>query len=202
MSTPSHADRMAYVNDRLKAAGKGRLQKVQRIGKEGGADLVSGALLIALSIRESGIRNVLGDFGHARGAFQINDRYHMPWLKTVIGCPAAALIPQFTRINWIPIPGTNAAMKSFAPTYEDGARYAAFLINQLVKQARDAGVATSSDQLAVAVAAYNCGFASAHKGYKEGDADKYTTGGDYSKDVLLRRNEVNKWLGRHPAWRA
>lgn len=53
-----------------------------------------------------------------------------------------------------------------------------------------------NDRLRVAVAAYNCGPSNALKGYRESrDPDKYTTGADYSKDVLRRTDKFRAMLG-------
>jgi hypothetical protein len=209
VAAPTHEQRMAYVNDRLKAIGKGRVQKAQIVAREGSPDLISGALLIAVSLRETGGRNVLGDYpkgsrdrrrARARGAFQIHDAYHIEWLRTVRGCFAAAWIAEATRINWIPVPGTNAAMPGFCPTWIDGCRYTAQILNDYVDQAED--IATPEAQLAVALAAFNCGFDAALQGHMAFDVDRATTGGDYSADVLLRASEVREWLGDHPNWKA
>ncbi len=199
---PTHSQRMKYVNDRMKAIGKTRVQTAQLVGKEGGRDLISGSLLIAISLRESGGRNVLGDNGHARGAFQITDWWHKAFLKSVRGCLAAKLIPEATRLNWIPIPGTNAAMRGFCPTWEDGARYTAKLLNGYVQQAVKAKVKRPEDQLAVAIASFNCGFGPARDAFFAGNVDLATTGRDYAADVQLRRTEVDEWLKLHPNWRA
>src|SRR2546425_8149883 len=38
------------------------------------------ALLLAVASRETNCRDVVGDFGHGRGVFQIDDRFHHDWL--------------------------------------------------------------------------------------------------------------------------
>ena len=48
--------------------------------------------------------------------------------------------------------------------------------------------------LPFAVAAHNAGNGGALRGYQEGDVDKYTTGGDYSADVLVRAAQAEAWL--------
>ena len=37
-------------------------------------------MLLAIASRETGCRNVVGDGGHGRGVFQIDDRWHRDWL--------------------------------------------------------------------------------------------------------------------------
>lgn len=193
---------MAYVGARMKALGRERVLKAQAVAREGVADQISRALLIAVSLRESGGRNVLGDQGHARGAFQITDWYHREFLRSVRGCVAAKLIPEATRLNWIPVPGANAAMRGMAPTWEDGARYVVKLLNEYIVQAKAAKVPAGRDRLAVAVAAFNAGMSAALEGHRAGDPDVKTTGANYSADVLLRRSEVSEWLAAHPNWKA
>src|SRR5919204_905485 len=39
------------------------------------------SLLLAVASRETNCRNVVGDFGHGRGVFQIDDRFHHNWLE-------------------------------------------------------------------------------------------------------------------------
>ncbi len=207
---PTHAQRMEYVNGRMKSLGKTRTQKALLIAKEDN-DLISGELMIALAIRESGLRNVLGDYklmgkvpilvGRARGAHQIHDEWHMPFLKSVRGCLAAKTIPEFTRLNWIPIPGTNAGMRGMCPSWEDGTRYAIKILNGHIDKARDKGVTSRVDLVRIAIASYNCGFARAYQAYIDGDVDAPTTGDNYSRDTLMRRDEVREWLDKHPNWR-
>ena len=198
--------RAKYTNDRMKALGKGRVLKAQEVCREGAPDQISGRLAIAFSFRETGGRNVLGDkefekqIWHARGAFQIYDSFHWPFLKSVVGCPGSKLIPEFTRINWIPVKGTTAAMPLMVPTWEDGCRYYVKIINGHIESAYRAGVRSPSDQLVIAANAYNCGFKKALLGYEEGEPDKYTTLANYSTDVLLRAEEIGVWLREHPNW--
>lgn len=200
--TPTHEQRMDYVSARMKAIGKGRVQKAQRVGREVAGDEISGALIIALALRESGGRNVLGDNGHARGAFQLTDTWNREFLRGVRGCVAAKLIPEATKLNWVPVPGTNALMRGMAPSWENGARRAVEIITGHLVSAKVHAVPRKSC-LAVAVAAFNAGFVPALQAYRQsGDPDDATTGGDYSRDVLLRRSEVAQWLSMNPNWTA
>lgn len=54
------------------------------------------------------------------------------------------------------------------------------------KKGRISASIQKSDQLRVALAAYNCGEHNAVNAYFKGVPDRHTTGGDYSKDVLAR----------------
>lgn len=206
LDSAAHAKRMEYVDRRLRAVGSTRVKKVQVVAREQN-DLVSGPLLLAIMLRESGGRNVQGDQGHARGAFQIHDAFWREALESVRGCRMAATIPDADRPiigkrMWVPVPGRNAADPGYCPTIEDGARIAVVILNGYVRQAQAANITAVSDLIAVAVAAYNCGFGAALKGYRAGAVDQGTTGRDYSKDCLLRRSEVSKWLRAHPNWQA
>ena len=193
----------AYLTARMKHLGVLRTRKALALGD----DLISGELLIALAIRESGLRNVLGDYSadkkraHARGAFQIHDRYHSEFLRSVPGCVAARWIPEATRANWIPVKGTHAMMRWMCPTWEDGARYAQEILTGFVKIARAQNIRAGHTRLRIALAAYNTGMGGALEGYRADDIDMNTTGKDYSRDVLRRMMFVHEWLNRHPNWR-
>lgn len=206
---------MRHVGKRLTGLGAERVRKVLAVGREGGPDLISGELLLAIGIRESGLMNVLGDFtldgkvsspdepravGHARGAFQIHDAFHSEALARVPGCRAARTLAAHTSSAWIPVAAAKAVDRGFCPTVEDGARIAARILTGLIGQA-DASSIARDDQVRVAVAAYNCGFGGALSSYRRGDADLATTGRDYSRDVLLRRSEIREWLDAHSNWR-
>ena len=206
LDSAAHAKRIAYIDRRLRAVGPTRVKKVQVVAREGGPDLISGALLLAIMLRESGGRNVGGDQGHARGALQIHDNYWHGMLASVRGCRMAATIadadrPIIGKRMWIPVPGRNAAEPGYCPTIEDGARIAVVILSGYVRQAQAANITAVSDLIAVAVAAYNCGFGWALRGHREGDPSKYTTGKDYARDVIARRSEVSEWLRAHPRWR-
>ncbi|MEJ7787499.1 MAG: hypothetical protein WKF96_22065 [Solirubrobacteraceae bacterium] len=197
---PSHEARMLYVDGRLKELGAERVRKAQEVAAEGESDLISGALLLAISLRESGCRNVLGDQGHARGHMQIHDRFHEGWLRSVPGCNASATIAGHTRQCWIPVAGKTAMDAGCCPTFEDGCRGAVLILRGYITQGR--GLYRDSVALSAAVAAYNCGFAAVRRAISAGDVDLHTTGRNYSTDCLRRRSEVNAWLRAHPGWRA
>jgi hypothetical protein len=122
-------------------------------------------LMLAIASRETNMRNINGDGGHGRGVFQIDDRYHQPFL----------------RKHGSPPPVAEAAM------------YAASLIASNMKYAKEQGV-PEKDRLRVAVAGYNAGMGGAMSGYRAGAVDSRTTGDDYSKDVFARRSAIVKFL--------
>lgn len=127
-------------------------------------------LLLAIASRESRCRDVVGDGGHGRGLFQIDDRYHGEWLaRHGAGAPG----------------GT--------PPVGDAGEYAAGLLVTGLDYGRRNGV-RASDLLKFAASAYNAGAAGALRGYRRGDSDLETASRDYGADVLERLGVVQRWL--------
>ena len=62
------------------------------------------------------------------------------------------------------------------------------------------GGVPSSDLLRFAVAAHNAGPTGALEGYREGNIDKHTAGGDYSAYVFATAPLVHNWIVAHPNW--
>ena len=186
--------RLEYLNKRLDDLPEGYIQEALDIGRQGGPDPISGTLLIAISVRESGLRCVLGDQGRARGSHQFLDTYHSEFLRTVPGCKAAATIKEHTHENWKQQRGKNALMRGYAPGWAHSCGYCADILNGLFDQAIREDV-QDEDALHVALSAYNVGMTRALRGYEEHySSDHYTTGKDYGRDVLLRRSEINHLL--------
>ncbi|MEZ5101351.1 MAG: peptidoglycan-binding protein [Thermoleophilia bacterium] len=120
-------------------------------------------VLLAIASRESDMNDVVGDGGHGRGLFQIDDRAWPEWLAAH-GAAGAGATP--------PVP---AAAVLAAAIVSDGLAFG-----------RRNGV-PKRDLLRFALASYNAGCGGAIAGHKEGDCDRRTTGGDYGRDVLDRR---------------
>jgi peptidoglycan hydrolase-like protein with peptidoglycan-binding domain len=128
-------------------------------------------LLVAIASRESGCRNIVGDGGHGRGAFQIDDRFHRDWLRR-----------------------HGAGSDGGVPAVADGAAYAAELLSANYAFGRSKGL-RGKRLLKFAVAAYNAGAGGAWKAVQEsGNPDAGTTGGDYAVDVLRRMRLVRGLL--------
>jgi len=119
-------------------------------------------LLLAIASRETGCRDVVGDHGHGRGYFQIDDRYHQAWLAR----------------HGAGAPGTT-------PPPVDAAAYAAAIVGSNLAYGRDHGV-RAAELMRFALSAYNAGPLGALRGYRAGDSDLETTGRDYGADVLAR----------------
>jgi hypothetical protein len=132
-------------------------------------DLPEGTLL-AIASRETNMRNIVGDHGHGRGVFQIDDRWHADWLRK-----------------------HGAGGPNETPPVRDAAFYAASLLAANLDAAKDAGV-PKDERMRVALAAYNTGFDDAIVGWRAGNPDARTTGQDYSRDVLQRRAVVRDLL--------
>jgi peptidoglycan hydrolase-like protein with peptidoglycan-binding domain len=130
-------------------------------------------ILLAVSSRETHCRNIVGDGGHGRGAFQIDDRSH-----------TAFLAKHGVQAGGVPPLGPAAA-------------YAAQLLLDNGRFGRQQGV-KASDLLKFSLSAYNAGAGNAIKGYKAGDSDARTANGNYGKDVLERLRIVLAWLDGGP----
>lgn len=119
-------------------------------------------LLLAVASRETGCRDVVGDHGHGRGLFQIDDRYHRGWLaRHGAGAPGAT------------------------PPPAEAAEYAAEIVDSNLAYGRVHGV-RRDELLRFALSAYNAGPFGALRGYRHGDSDLETTGRNYGADVLAR----------------
>ena len=102
----------------------------------------------------------LGDGGHGHGLMQIDDRWH----------------PDFCK----------------GEAWKDPEENISYAVEKVLRPSLDyaktkLGDATIADRLLVGIAGYNCGASNAVKGFKKyNDADYYTTGKDYSMDVMAR----------------
>lgn len=131
-------------------------------------------LLLAVASQETDMNDVVGDGGHGRGLFQIDDRSHT----------------DFLRENGAGGPGGK-------PPIQAAAKYAAALLRGNF----DFGVAKGvrkADRTKFMLSAYNAGAGGALAGHGEGDSDKRTTGGDYGKSVLARYAVFQELLGTAP----
>ncbi|MBA2476891.1 MAG: peptidoglycan-binding protein [Actinobacteria bacterium] len=139
------------------------------------AEAVAGlprGVLLAVASRETGCRNIVGDHGHGRGVFQIDDRFHVDWLRRqgVLG-------------------------RGRVPTLLAGARFAAQLLTGNLREGKRLGLVRDERLLGFALSAYNAGVSGAWAGLEqEGDSDARTTGRDYGADVLRRLGAVLVWL--------
>jgi hypothetical protein len=183
-----------FTNDqakaRIKAFGRGRAEATLEVAAEGEPDQFAGSLLLAIGLRESGLTNIVGDAGHGRGAFQIDDRSHQAFLSQHAGCESG---------KWVPVHGIaegGALPGGRVPGFVAAVQYALRLLKGNAAFALANGVAPSHVKQ-FAVAAYNCGAGNALRSYREGgirNIDRRTAHGNYSKDVLENQSVVNEVL--------
>jgi hypothetical protein len=116
----------------------------------------------------------VGDGGHGRGLFQIDDRFHGRFLEN-----------------------HNALASGAVPPVRAAALYAARILRHNHTRYREEGV-PGWKIWRVTTASYNAGYNGALFAYKSGGADRATTGGDYAKDVMSRRKLFVKLLHQQP----
>ncbi len=133
-----------------------------------------GALLIAIASRETGCRDVVGDFGHGRGVFQIDDRFHHDWLVL-----------------------QGAGEPRETPPVAAAAELAGTLLADARDVARRHGLASEA-AVKFAACAYNAGVGGALEGLRRGDPDLATTGRDYGSDVVRRMHVFRALERRQP----
>jgi peptidoglycan hydrolase-like protein with peptidoglycan-binding domain len=129
-------------------------------------------MLLAVASRETNMQDIVGDSGHGRGLFQIDDRFHGDWLAK-----------------------HGARGGGTTPRIKDAAEFAAAMLASNASYAEQKGV--GSDQvIRFAASAYNAGCGGALAGFQAGDCDKKTAGGDYGTDVLERLAAIQGRNGR------
>ena len=131
-------------------------------------------LLLAIASQETDMNDVVGDGGHGRGLFQIDDRSHTTFLRQ-----------------------QGANKPGGKPAVPAAAKYAAGLVRFNFDFGVKNGV-PERDRLRVALSAYTAGAGGALEGFKTGDSDRRTTGGDYGKAVLGRFAIYQDLLGVAP----
>jgi hypothetical protein len=120
------------------------------------------ALMLAVASRETGCRDIVGDFGHGRGVFQIDDRFHHDWLDR-----------------------HDAAAPGKVPPLKAAAELAATLLAGGLGAAHKQAL-TGEAAVKFAAAAYNAGLGGALDGLRRGNPDLATTGRNYGADVVRR----------------
>jgi hypothetical protein len=182
------------VGQALTALGNYRVLAAQEAAAQGDPDGISGSLLLALGLRETGLRNIEGNNGSDKGCFQINKIYNSTWLRNQPGC---------VNGTWAPVSGHTAYDAGYVPRYTPACYEAISIVRDGQEYALSQHIGTAvTDPVVVrfAIAAYNCGGYDALLGYRAGNVDQYTTGGDYSAWVLHHRSLINEWLAQHPNW--
>lgn len=160
--TPPTALTSARAADLARALAAGWLPV---FGTAEAAEGLPAGILTAVASRETGMKDIVGDAGHGRGVFQIDDRSHRAWLAS------------------------HGAADGGTPDVSAAATYAAGLVRSALDAAQAQGV-PDSDRLKIALSAYNAGFTAALRAYRNGDSDAVTTGKDYGRDVLQRWKDL------------
>ena len=163
------ADQLGEQVSRARARGWTRL-----MGRAENRHNLPAGLLLAVASRETDMEDIVGDKGHGRGLFQIDDRFHADWLA-VHGAPGPGMTPRL----------------------QDAADFAASMLASNFAFAREHGV-PPADRLRFACSAYNAGPGGALDGQRSGDCDRKTTGGDYGRDVLDRLGAIQARNGTRP----
>lgn len=124
------------------------------------------ALLAGIASRETNVQNIIGDGGHGHGLMQIDDRSHGLFTSSPLALNEAANID-----------------------------YGAGVLHSYYRQALSRGLSGAA-ALRAAVAGYNAGAGRCIAAVLAGhDPDVYTTGHDYSRDVLDRAAAIRAALG-------
>lgn len=162
---------------------RARWEVLQELAAETPNDGIAPALLAGIGYRESHLTNITGDGGHGRGVFQIDDRSHQAFLRSVPGCHSG---------HWAAThkPSEGGALTAgFVPGFVRGGAYAVALLHGNWHFAAQNGV-PAKDRKRFAVAAFNCGAGNALRSFRAGgisNIDARTAGGDYSRDVIANQ---------------
>lgn len=194
---PAHGAELRTVSQtgityEVKTFGRWRTERVGELAART-EDAISGDLLLAEASRETSLRNITGGgyfdpAGHFvvtgvdRGLWQINATFHAAFLQTHRGALSGSYSLTFS----------SAYPAGRVPGLTDAGEYVIALLRGNIAYATRYGV-PAGDAVRVAVAGYNSGIGPATSAYLiYGNPDRYTTGGDYSRDVLNRRTLVRR----------
>ena len=137
------------------------------------------SLLMAIASRETNMRNIIGDGGHGFGLMQIDIRSYPDfchsggWRNVSLGIQTGAQVLDSKRTQIEHGVGNHLTVAGY----------------QFV------GLPLAPAQLErCAVAAYNCGLWAYYAFSKGQDPDRFTTGHNYSADVLARAEEFEELM--------
>lgn len=194
---------MTQVDKTLRYLGSWRVKRAQEQG-ELIPGIIGGWVILALGMRETWGRNIEGGAQLVNGVWvpetdpmrmdvgwlQISRRYHIGDLLTMPGVKAG---------TWGPMTSHNAGEAGYVPTFTHALRFTVREMEFAISYGQANGV--PEDKLRrFAIAAHNAGRGGALSGFREGNLDKYTAGGDYSAWVMDARKKVGWWLKNHPTW--
>lgn len=189
----------AQIDQAMRNLGNYRVRRVQALGGR------LGTYILALGLRETGLRNIEGGakWDPVKGKWvpsyddtgwtQISRIYHKPELQQMPGVKSG---------TWTPlVAGKTAADLGYVPRFSDAANYTIREMNNAIAYAKSKGIPADGSQTRFAVAAHNAGIGGAWDGYKSGNVDKNTAMGDYSAWVMRHEKLIAKWLDSHPNWK-
>lgn len=172
-----------YALDRF---GAQRINQVQGTVKQTGKGRIHPPVVLSVGLRETWLQNIVSYNGDDRGVFQISALYHADFLKAHKGC----------RTGSYEVSHPNAYDPGYVPTLPAGCEESLNILEENYGYGKKNGI-KEGDLTRFAVAAYNAGQVNALKGYRAGHVDMYTTGGDYSADVMSRVPIVIRYLHAH-----
>jgi hypothetical protein len=194
------------VADSLKRFGHYRTLRTQEVARQGHNDGIGGGHLLAMGTRETWLKNVEGGAKKVDGEWvpednparmdvgwlQISRRYHIWDLDRMPGVKAD---------TWGPVvSGHTAADKGYVPRFSDALDFTVMNMREDIAFADDHNV-PSDRWVEFAIVAHNAGQGGALNGYREGNLEKYTAGGDYLSWVMAARDKIHDWLREHDNWR-
>lgn len=182
-----------------------RTQKLQEFLEHTGRKKLSTALIMSLGLRETWLQNILGGARLVNGVwlpeadptlqdagiFQISKRWHKESLLEMEAVKAGTWGP--------PVDGATAYSPGHVPSFRVAMTFVVYELMNALDYAREHGVPEASRRR-FAVAAHNCGLSGALSGFRAGNVDKYTAGGDYSAWVLDAESKVQRFFDEHPRW--
>lgn len=192
----------AQIDEAMRRLGHYRVVRAQEQAEKV-KDAIGGAVILAMGLRETWGRNIEG------GAKQVDGRWvaetdptrmDVGWLQISRRYNAEALkrMPGVKVKTWSPVvEGKSAYDAGYVPRYTDALVFTVDSMTGAYNYAVERGY---KNPLRFAVAAHNAGIGGAAAGYREGNVDKYTAGGDYSAWVMDARTKVRAWIKDHPNW--
>lgn len=191
----------AEINDALAHLGNWRVLHTQEACYP--YKPIPASVMLALGFRESGLKNICGGAVLQNGVW-VQSYTDRGWLQisATIDREAKWLAKQEGCGNgyWSPAsPPVNALTEMHVPRFSPALDFTKATMLEDMAFAANANV-PPADRLRFAVAAHNAGPTGALAGYREGDVDKHTAGGDYSAYVFATAPLIHDWIVGHPNW--
>lgn len=186
------------IHNSIKRFGNKRTKRVGEASRWSN-DVMGQSDWLALMLRETLCKNIeshaTDDSGKPNdtGIAQINRFFNEEALREM----EAVLHGTYAPV----VPGANPYQRGYCPTLDETLRWLNRRFTLVQRQARQDYVALS-DLKRFVFSSHNAGYSGALNGYREGDSDKYTTGGEYGLWCVATSRRVKRWLSLHPNWKA